>query len=81
MSKAMIVRSDYKKAEIIGNWMIKFNDPTQGKKRLEKAEQLCVINGMKPGEFTSIINGNFSEYSYNQLIEINKIINKKKLTN
>lgn len=80
MAKAMIIRSDYKKAEIIGNWMIKFNDPKQGKKRLEKAEQLCVINGMKHGELSTIINGNFSDYSYNQLVEINKIINKKKLT-
>ena len=80
MAKNMTVRSDFQKAELVGNWMIRFNDPEKGAKKLEEAERLCVLNGMEAGEFSKIIRGEFKNYTFAQLIEINKIINKKKLT-
>lgn len=30
MAKNMTVRSDFQKAELVGNWMIRFNDPEKG---------------------------------------------------
>lgn len=80
MAKNMTVRSDFQKAELVGNWMIRFNDPEKGAKKLEEAERLCVLNGMEAGEFSKIIRGEFKNYTFTQLLEINKIINKKKLT-
>ena len=80
MTKARHIRPEFRNAEIVANWMIRYNDPEKGKKKLEEAERLCVLNGMQPGEFSKIINGDFKDYTFSQLLEINKIINKKKRT-
>lgn len=80
MVKARPIRPEFHNAEIVANWMIRYNDPEKGKKKLEEAERLCVLNGMQPGEFSKIINGDFKDYTFSQLLEINKIINKKKRT-
>lgn len=79
MAKAIPVKIDMRKAELVANWLIRFNDPEKGQKKLEEAERLCILNGMESGEFTTIITtGNFNKYQYSELLEINKIINGKK---
>ena len=82
MAKAMPVKIEMRKAEIVANWLIRFNDPETGQKKLEEAERLCILNGMESGEFTAIITtGDPSKYQYSELLEINKIINGKKRKN
>lgn len=80
MAKAKLVRNDYFKAELVANWIMRLTDGDEDKqkKRREEIERLCVLNGMRSGEFQEIINGAFLQYDYKQLLEINKIINGKR---
>ena len=80
MAKAKLVRNDYFKAELVANWTLRMveGDEDKRKKRREEIERLCVLNGMRPGEFQEILDGAFLQYDYKQLLEINKIINGKR---
>lgn len=78
MAKAKLVKNEYYKAELVATWLMRFSEEEKGPKKLQEAERLCVLNGMRPGEFQEIINGAFLQYDYKQLLEINKMINGKR---
>ena len=80
MAKAKLVKNEYYKAELVANWTLRMveGDEDKQKKRREEIERLCVLNGMRPGEFQEILDGAFLQYDYKQLLEINKIINGKR---
>lgn len=71
-------KPEYRKAEVIANWIMKFSEGEKGQKKKDEAERLCVLNGMEPGELQSILDGDFVNYDYSQLLEINKILNGKR---
>lgn len=65
-------------ANLIANWIIKFNDPKKGNSALNEALQLMSYNGKDPKILTDLIsNANIQNITYSDLLEINKIINKK----
>lgn len=78
MAKAKLVKNEYYKAELVATWLMRFSEEEKGPKKLQEAERLCVLNGMQPGEFQKILDGAFLQYDYRDLLEINKIINKKR---
>lgn len=65
-----------KKLELITSWYLKFLDP-ESKYTITDAEKLCSVANIEQGEFKRIINGAYKEYSFSDLLEINKILNNK----
>ena len=78
MAKPKLIKMDFKRAELVANWIIRFQDEENGQKKLAEAERLCVLNGMEPGELQKILDGEFVNYDYTRLLEINKIISGKR---
>ena len=78
MAKLKLIKMDFKRAELVANWIIRFQDEENGQKKLAEAERLCVLNGMEPGELQKILDGEFVNYDYTRLLEINKIISGKR---
>lgn len=78
MAKGFALTEDYKKAGLIANWLIIYNDPEKGESKLKKAEELCVYNGMEPGQFQKILDGEFQNMSFRELLAINRIIKRKR---
>lgn len=78
MAKPKLIKLDFKRAELVANWIIRFQDEENGQKKLAEADRLCVLNGMEPGELQKILDGEFVNYDYTRLLEINKIISGKR---
>lgn len=78
MAKPKFIKLDFKRAELVANWIIRFQDEENGQKKLAEADRLCVLNGMEPGELQKILDGEFVNYDYTRLLEINKIISGKR---
>lgn len=78
MAKPKLIKLDFKRAELVANWIIRFQDEEKGPKKLAEADRLCVLNGMQPGELQKILDGEFVNYDYTRLLEINKIISGKR---
>lgn len=78
MAKPKLIKLDFKRAELVANWIIRFQDEEKGQKKLAEADRICVLNGMEPGELQKILDGEFVNYDYTRLLEINKIISGKR---
>lgn len=78
MAKAKLVKNEYYKAELVATWLMRFSEEEKGPKKLQEAKRLCLLNGFEPEEFQKILDGAFLQYDYKDLLEINKIINKKR---
>ena len=78
MAKPKLIKMDFKRAELVANWIIRFQDEENGLKKLAEADRICVLNGMEPGELQKILDGEFVNYDYTRLLEINKIISGKR---
>ena len=77
MAKRLVVTEEQRKAELIANWLIIYNDPEKGETKRKKAEELCVYNGMEPGQFQRILDGEFRNMTFKELLDVYKIVNRK----
>lgn len=74
MSVVKPIKQSYRNAEIIANWMLRFDGHPE---KMQEAEKLCILNGLAPGELQKIIDGEYVNYLYSDILRINNYINHR----
>lgn len=74
MTTVKPIKQSYRNAEIIANWMLRFDGHPE---KLQEAEELCILNGLEPGQLKRIIDGEYVNYHYSDILTINKYINRR----